>query len=197
MGAGKGTVVGYLVKKRGFKHYSVRDLLITEINKRGLKVDRNNMVAVANELRKRYGPSYIAETLFKKAEASGKNSVIESLRNPSEVEALRNKGNFYLLAVDANPKLRYERVKKRGSETDNISYEEFLENDKREMDSKDKNRQNIAECIKMADYRLRNNGAIEKLHKKIEKILDGLEKKVRLRKNQNIPAQHGTVTLWK
>ncbi len=50
-GAGKGTVVDYLLKK-GFKHYSVRDFLTEEILKRGLEPNRDNMIFVANELRK-------------------------------------------------------------------------------------------------------------------------------------------------
>lgn len=34
IGAGKGTVSDYLVNKKGFKHFSVREFLIKEINKR-------------------------------------------------------------------------------------------------------------------------------------------------------------------
>lgn len=177
LGAGKGTVVDYLVKNKGFNHYSVRDLLISEIKKRGLSVNRDSMVAIANDLRKKYGPSYLAERLYNKAKKGGSKSVIESLRNPKEVESLRNKGNFYLLAIDAIPKIRYERITKRRSETDDVTHKEFLENEKREINSRDKNRQSLAKCIKMADYHLKNNGSIKGLHRQIEKILHGLKKK--------------------
>lgn len=177
LGAGKGTVVDYLVKNKGFSHHSVRDLLISEINKRGLSVDRDSLVAVANDLRKKYGPSSLVERLYNKAKKAGSKSIIESLRNPKEVESLRKKGNFYLLAIDADPKIRYERIRKRGSETDNVTYKEFLENEKREINSRDKNRQSLAKCINMADYHLENNGTIKELHRQIERILHGLKKK--------------------
>lgn len=177
LGAGKGTVVDYLIKNKGFKHYSVRGLLIDEIKKRGLPVSRDSMVSVANDLRKKYSPSYLAECLYDKAKKAGSKSVIESLRNPREVESLRNKGNFHLFAVDANPKKRYERITKRGSETDNITYKEFLENEKREMAAQKENRQNLSRCINMADYHLENNGTIKNLHQQIEKIIHGLKKK--------------------
>ena len=35
LGAGKGTIVDYLCKKRGFLHYSVREFLVEEIKNRG------------------------------------------------------------------------------------------------------------------------------------------------------------------
>ena len=36
LGAGKGTIVDYLVKNRGFVHYSVRAFITEEIKRRGL-----------------------------------------------------------------------------------------------------------------------------------------------------------------
>ena len=53
-GAGKGTVVDYLVEKKGFTHYSVREALVEEIKKRGLEVNRMTMNEVATDLRRKY-----------------------------------------------------------------------------------------------------------------------------------------------
>jgi len=53
LGAGKGQAASYLVKKHKFKHYSVRELIVKEIKKRGLKVNRDNLVKVGNDLRKK------------------------------------------------------------------------------------------------------------------------------------------------
>jgi dephospho-CoA kinase len=174
LGAGKGTIVDYLIKTKGFKHYSVRAFLIREIEKRGLTVDRDSMVIVANDLRAKHSPAYIAEQLFEEAKTSGENCVIESIRTPGEVEALKRKGNFYLFAVDAAPELRYSRIQSRQSETDHISFETFLENEQREMQSTDPNKQNIGKCITMADFVFENNGDINELNTKVEKILHGI-----------------------
>ncbi|MBR5146904.1 MAG: AAA family ATPase, partial [Bacteroidales bacterium] len=38
IGAGKGTIVDYLVKEKGYVHYSVREFLAEEVKKRGLEV---------------------------------------------------------------------------------------------------------------------------------------------------------------
>ena len=54
-GAGKGTVVDYLVNTRGFKHHSARELIFEEVDKQGLPRNRNSTNLVANELRKIHG----------------------------------------------------------------------------------------------------------------------------------------------
>jgi len=171
LGAGKGTLVDYLVANKGFVHFSVRTFLTEEIQRRGLEVNRDNMVLVANELRAKYSPAYIAEQLFEQAKLSGQNCIIESIRTPGEAECLKQKGRFILLAVDASPALRYERIRSRNSETDQVSFETFLENEKREMSATDPNKQNISRCIAMADFALENNGSTTDLFEKLEAVL--------------------------
>jgi dephospho-CoA kinase len=175
LGAGKGTIVEYLCGQKGFVHFSVRAFLTEEIVRRGLEVNRDSMVAVANELRAQHGPAYIAEQLYEQALASGKNCIIESIRTPGEVELLKSKGNFILFAVDAPAEERYRRIIERASETDHISYQTFLDNEMREMNSDDPNKQNIARCIEQADVLVVNDGSVEHLHSKIEAILQNMK----------------------
>lgn len=172
LGAGKGTIVEHLVNKKGFAHFSVRAFLTEEIKRRMMPINRDSMVFVANDLRERNGSGWIAEQLFERAKQANKDCIIESLRTAGEVETLRKKGDFILLAVDADPRIRYGRVYKRGSETDNISYETFLENEKREMTSIDPNKQNLSKCISMADRIIMNNDTFEELYKKVDEVLD-------------------------
>jgi dephospho-CoA kinase len=172
LGAGKGTIVDYLLNEKEFSHYSVRAFITEEINKRGLPVNRDSMVAVANDLRAKHSPSYIVEQLFEQASKSGNNCVIESIRTPGEVDALRSKGNFYLFAVDAPAETRYKRIRQRQSETDHISFETFIDNEKREMQSTDPNKQNISRCVEMADFLFNNKESIEELHKNVNSVIE-------------------------
>lgn len=171
LGAGKGTIVEFL-KEKGFKHFSARDFLIKEIKRRGMEANRDSMTIVANDLREKNSPSYILDELYRKAEAEGQNSVLESIRTAGEVKSLRIKGDFTLLAVDANQKTRYKRIIKRDSITDKVSFEKFKFDEKREMKSADPNKQNLSICKEMADFVIMNDGPIEELKMKIEEILE-------------------------
>jgi len=170
LGAGKGTIVDYLLKK-GFKHYSVREFLTKEILVRGLDVNRDNMVFVANDLRAKFGPSHIVEQLYSVAKVAGGNAVIESVRCPGEVDALRGKEGFILFAVDADVEMRYTRIAERASSTDRISFDEFLRNEQREMTSNEPFKQNLKKCIETADHSFKNDWTISELHGKIERVL--------------------------
>lgn len=163
LGAGKGTIVDYLKKEKGFLHFSVREYLIREIESRGLIVDRDSMTSVANDLRAKNSPSFIIEELYNEASKTNKNSIIESIRTPGEIDFLKKQGNFILLAIDADAKQRFERIKLRASETDGINFETFIASEGREMTSTDPNKQNLAKCIDLADVVLNNNGSISQL----------------------------------
>ena len=182
LGAGKGTVVDYLIEHYGYKHYSVRGYLIEEAKRRGMELNRDTFVVVANDLRAKHTPSYITDQLYLQAAENGTNAIIESVRTPGEVESLRKQENFILFAVDADPKIRYERVVVRGSETDHISYETFLENEAREMSSADPNHQNIGRCMQMADYVFNNDGDFENLYQQVERVLNKLDSEIKEKK---------------
>ncbi|MFT4305170.1 MAG: AAA family ATPase [Candidatus Woesearchaeota archaeon] len=175
LGAGKGTISEYLIKK-GFKHYSVRDFLTEEVKKRNLPLNRESLVNVANDLRKKHSPSYIVEKLFEIAKENNENCIIESIRTEGELISLQNKGGI-VLAIDADPKIRFNRIKKRNSYTDNIDFKQFLEDEKKEMTSDDPNKQNLSKCIQLADYKIENNKSIEDLYMNIEKVIKNAKEK--------------------
>ncbi len=171
LGAGKGAVVEFLLRKN-FKHYSVRAFLTEEILKRGLEVSRNSMVVVGNDLREKFGVSYIVEELYKRALVDGGNCVIEGIRYPEEVEALKKKKDFVLFAVDADVEARYSRIIERASAMDKISFDEFVMNEQREMGSSDSTKQNLRKCIGMADYKFKNDWTIDELYRKVGAVLE-------------------------
>jgi len=175
LGSGKGTIVEYLVKEKGFTHFSVRNYILEEIRKRGLPENRDSMVIVANDLRKKNSPSFITDQLYYQSQELDGNAVIESIRTPGEAESLRGKGQFYLFAVDADPKIRFERIKLRKSETDHIDFETFQENERRELTSTDPNKQNLSKCREMADFIFMNDGSMEDLFQEVQKVLNQID----------------------
>lgn len=175
LGAGKGTIVDYLIQYHGFAHFSVRGYLAKLIKAKGGEVNRDTLVATANELREKNSPSFIAEELFREALESGKDCIIESIRTVGEVNALREKKGFNLFAIDANQQLRYERIVERASETDKVSFETFAANEAREMNNTDPNKQNLSACMAMADYRFSNDGSFKELYARIDEVLEKIK----------------------
>lgn len=175
IGAGKGTVVEYLKETKGFAHYSVRDFLMEEIDRRGLPQDRNSMREVGNELRLTHSPSYLMEAAYAKAVEVGGDALIESVRAIGEAEFLRANGAL-LLAVDADRKLRYERIHARGSSTDHVDFETWVSQEEQELASIDPNEMNVIGVMQMADYRIENDSTLEGLHEKVEAMLQAFSK---------------------
>lgn len=169
-GAGKGFVANYLVQKKNFKHYSARAFITEVIKERGLPVNRDTMTEVANDLRATGGPTYIFERLVAKAKADGGDAVVESIRAVAEAQYMKEHGGV-VLGIDADPKVRYERIQKRGSETDNVTFEEWLLQEKREMHSDDPTKQNIAGVMEIADVVIRNSSTLSELTEAIDTFI--------------------------
>lgn len=168
-GAGKGVVVDYL-KTKGFKHYAARDFITEEINRRNLPINRDSMIEVANRLRSEHGSAYIVEELFKRAVASGGDAVIESLRAVAEVHKMKELGAV-VIGVDADGEVRYKRIVGRGSETDRVSFEEWLVQEKKESNPDDPTKQDIFGALKESDHIISNSSTLDELHQKIDDTL--------------------------
>lgn len=170
-GAGKGTVVDYLVNTKDFVHYSARAIWESEIQRRGLVSSRANMRLVANELRKAHGNDFlITYYLEQYQKEQPQHAVIESIRATAEADTLKAQGGI-LVAVDADQHLRYERVMARKSSSDQVSFTEFQTQEALEMDDPDPNGMQKAKVIAMADFTLTNNDTLENLHQQIEAML--------------------------
>jgi dephospho-CoA kinase len=177
-GAGKGTAVEWLISK-GFKHFSAREFLLKEVVRRGLVPERQNISYIANDLRAKHGASFVLYSLYEEAAASDAHAVIESVYTIGEIDAVRDAARkrgevFILLAVDADQKTRYERISRRGTSTDHVSYKDFVNRESEEMASTDPAHQNLAACRERADLVLYNNGTKEEFIAQLTDKLRGI-----------------------
>jgi len=168
-GSGKTAVCEYL-KKRGFLYRSLSDEIRDEISRRGGAIDRKFLIEVGNDLRNNFGPGVLAERILKGLEHD-QNYVIDSIRNPSEVEVFRGSENFALLGLDADPEIRFIRSRERGRENAAQTLEQFLDEESRELDSENPARQQLNATLSVTDHIVENNGMLEDLHRRLDEIL--------------------------
>lgn len=170
-GGGKGAVVEYLVTQKGFMHCSARQLFLDEIYERKLEPSRANMRLVANSLRAEHGNDYLIREYFRRTGYRPKEKyIIESVRTLAEADALREYGGV-LWVVDANQKLRFERIQTRASESDKITFEEFLAQEALEMNDPDPHGMQKAKVMAAADVTILNEGTFEELHARVDEAL--------------------------
>jgi dCMP deaminase len=167
--SGKGVVAEYL-KERSFYYLSLSDEIRGEIERRGQEITRDALIQVGNELREKHGVAVLAERIISKIE-DDKNYIIDSIRHPAEVDALRKNGNFKLLNIDASKEVRFQRIKQRGRESDPQGYEEFLLLEDKEASNADEIKQQVEKCQDLADVTITNNGSLEDLCQEINMII--------------------------
>jgi dephospho-CoA kinase len=168
--AGKGEVAAYLVGK-GFAYHSLSDVLREELVRRGVAPTRENLIAIGNELRAAAGPGVLADRIRPRIDAK---DVVDSIRNPAEVEVLRRLAGFVLIGVDAPLEVRFSRAVARGRAGDGPTLEEFRAREARE-NSPDPSRQQLARTFAMADHTVSNEGSLEDLHHRVEGLLRRIE----------------------
>jgi dCMP deaminase len=176
--AGKSTVAEYLMKK-GFYYYSLSDVIREELKAEGTPITRENLIGKGNALREKFGPGILGTKIGQKLQ-DDKNYVIDSIRNPAEVDALRKLGRFFLMYVNAPDEIRFERIKSRGREEDPRTYEAFIRIEKLEMDNIEKTKQNLKGTFALADKSIINDGDVNELYDKIDQALGGFSGEFKL-----------------
>ncbi|CAG0953516.1 hypothetical protein MYXO_00342 [Myxococcaceae bacterium] len=169
-GAGKGEAVAFLAA-RSFYALSLSDVIRDELRERGLDETRERMIETGNALRAAGGPAVLAERLLSRM-LPDRNYVIDSIRHPAEVTALRATARgFRLLWIDAAEDTRVVRLRRRGRGGDPTTLETLRALEGRELGSDDPAAQQLLAVRELADVRLRNDSGITDLHARLQEVL--------------------------
>lgn len=170
-GAGKGEAVAYL-QARSFYALSLSDVIRDELAARGIEETRERMIEVGSEIRATEGLGGLAERLAGTLVAD-RNYVIDSVRHPAEVEALRaHTTNFRLLWIEADEALRLERIVERERNGDPTNLAELRSLEGRELGGANPAGQQLLAVRDLADDTLRNDGNLEDLHRGLQALLE-------------------------
>lgn len=170
LASGKDTAAEYTAKRLGFPIFNISDVLKDIAKQKGIDPKRENLILLSRGLQL-LGDDYLAKTLFSKMRSSG---IILGMRQLAQISFLRNKSRLILISIDASPKIRFERMRKRAKYGDPESFEDFTELEK--MESSKENAQKLLECMKLADYSFIN----DKKHEDLYNFLDDILEKERL-----------------
>lgn len=178
-GSGKDVLSQMLADDFGWLFISAsRDLIIPELKRRGLPLERKNMSALTAEWRRADTTGATVNRAIQKFNQKNKTGqykglVISSMRHASESNRLHELGGK-LVWIDADPKIRYERVVVRSKDAkDRKSFEQFVAEEKAEMTHHGDNATNsMADVKAAADIFLTNNSNnIEKFKQTAQKTL--------------------------
>lgn len=168
--AGKGEVAAYL-GRRGFSVHSLSDVVREEALARGHAPEREHLIRVGNLLREAEGPGVLAQRILPRL---GHHDVVDSIRNPREVEVLRTLPYFVLVSVTADVCLRFERMQTRGRPGDPTTLEAFRDREAQE-NTANPNAQRLTATSALADRVLVNDGDLAALHAATDRLLEDLE----------------------
>ncbi len=164
--SGKGEVALFLAEK-GFTLHSLSDIVREEAAARGLDHSRDNLIKTGTELRAKFGDGVLAERILGRL---SERSVVDSIRNPGEIRALRGRGGFHLLGIDAPLALRFERSRLRGRQGDGGTLEEFRRKEALERADRGPGQQ-LDVCLSMADVLIQNDATLPDLRHRVAEVL--------------------------
>jgi dephospho-CoA kinase len=156
--AGKDTLAEELVKNYAYNHVSTSDMVRSSARQRYGNIERPTLQKTAAELRKEGGDGVLAEQALE----TPRPLIISGIRTAGEAETVKQAGGVVVF-VDADPKLRYERMRarRRDSET-KLTFDEFLAKEKVEIAGTVSGAdQNIGAVRELADVVIDNSGTRE------------------------------------
>ncbi|GEM_PF-34097 len=176
IGSGKDLAAEYIAKKYMCNVIAYRDIVKEETEKEGLETNRENMQMIATKRRAEVGKDFFAKIVAKRAQnlaEKGGKIILKEIRTDFDAFLVKEifGRSMIILAFDSNEKIRAQRIISRGRKGDPTSFEEFKKQDKREIEL------GHYYWMDKANETIKNNGSIEELYKKIDKIMDKLNPK--------------------
>jgi dephospho-CoA kinase len=170
-GAGKSFASEYIIKRYGGEHIKFSDCLTHILHTLSLEKSRENMIKLSVILRREFGEDIMSHAVASDALTSKEDIVlIDGTRRVEDLAAFRALPNFRMIAINADPKIRYERIGRRREKTDDaeLTWEEFQQTEQAPTEV------TIPEVMAFANYTIMNEGTQEEYEKKIDDIMADL-----------------------
>lgn len=179
-GSGCSYVAQIIKSKHDYVVLSLSEVLRDEFKSKYPKksATRKALQDFGDEIRKTNGSDYLARVISEKINKDKeKNYVVDSIRNPEEINYLRQSfAGFFLFGLFAEPDVRWKRVKDKY----NDDRRAFDEDDKRDSNGGLLHGQRVTDSFRIADVIIMNNENIISGNKNEELFSAKLEHNVNL-----------------
>ena len=164
-GSGKGELAN-LFREKGVKVITMSDVLRERYSKEAKQGER--LMDFAFRMRNLYGKGVVAKMCLEKLDGSEKVVVFDGVRNWEEIEEFKKAGEVVIINVHSSPKVRYERILRRGRRDDSLTIEGLRKRDFEEL------QMGIGTVIALADYVLVNDKGLEEFKREAEDLVNRL-----------------------
>ncbi|MBT4516919.1 MAG: AAA family ATPase [Candidatus Komeilibacteria bacterium] len=166
--SGKGTAAKYLKEKYKADTFRFSTMLRDVLDRLYLPQSRENFQIISPILREAFGQDLMAKVIAEDVKKSNSNLIaIDGMRRPADIEYLKDIPGFKMIAIEVDEKTRFERLLKRGENTDDATktFEQFKKEHKAETEI------HIPDLMKQADITIDNNGNLEDFYKQLDKLI--------------------------
>lgn len=173
LAAGKDTVTEYIMERYGATKFGFSDVLRDILNRLYLPQVRANLGNLAETLRSTFGKDILAKAVVQDmAKRGGEFAVIDGVRKKEELDCLKVLPNFHFIYVSSDLRVRYDRIIKRGENSDDQTktFEEFVEDNEHASDT------DIPMLKEYADSQISNNGTLQELYAQVDAVIESLKK---------------------
>lgn len=165
---GKEAAKKYISQKYNSKDCKFSTSLRDVVRRLSIEESRENLQKISTVLRGAFGEDLLAKVIASDASKLDSDIVIaDGVRRMEDIKYLKELPNFYLIKVDADPKIRYERMRSRNENSGDSekSFEQFMKDHENEAEKE------IPTVMAYAKIGIENNGTIEDLYSQVDKII--------------------------
>ncbi len=175
-GCGKGTVADVLREQYGAGYERFSGMIGSILDILAIEKNRKNFTKLSEVIRYAFGETIFSYALEKKViESTQDIIVLDGIRRPEDIVAMEPLPHFHLVSIEADQKLRFERMKKRGEKATeaNMTWEQFLAEEALPTEV------TIPFVMNRAKYHFSNNGTREQLIEQVRTFMKqfGIEPK--------------------
>lgn len=143
------------------------DVLADTLKMWDIELSRSNLQNLAIIMDREYGKGTLTHATEKRIKEDGSDIIVlEGVRWHTDIPMLKKFENSYLIYVTADPKIRFDRLKKRGEKAGEagLTFERFQKEEKAGTET------DIPEIGLKADFKIENNGSLDDFREKVEEF---------------------------